>query len=421
MKSGTSRFCMKLRSMLNDEQFINESKKRKQDFIRTRKFGFADTVGIILSKTGKGIKSAVRAFKESVGRENISYSQQAFSKGRTRIKWEAFRALHNVSVTEFYDNFEVKKYRGYRVCAIDGSKINLPYHSETASVFGVLSFSNDQTQALCSCMCDVLNNVVIDAVLEQGNASERKLADQHVTYLSEINNDKELLLFDRGYISSGLMKHIEDNHFSYVMRVTEHSIKKMLAKVKSKDEILTHTFFDSKISLTLRLLKLEIPGTDTIEYLLTNILDPQFTPADFLKIYHMRWGIESRYDDLKNKLFLENFTGITPLAIRQDFYATMLLLNMAAMIANENEDEINRLHNTGNNTYFYKANINQIISLMKTNVIKMVMYSGTRKGNRLLKYIYNEVRSAVVPVRPGRSFPRAKKHPHNKFAQNLHS
>ena len=115
--------------MLNDEQFINESKKRKQDFIRTRKFGFADTVGIILSKTGKGIKSAVRAFKESVGSENISYSQQAFSKGRTRIKWEAFRALHNVSVTEFYDNFEAKKYRGYRVCAIDGSKINLSISS----------------------------------------------------------------------------------------------------------------------------------------------------------------------------------------------------------------------------------------------------------------------------------------------------
>ena len=124
---------------------------------------------------------------------------------------------------------------------------------------------------------------------------------------------------------------------------------------------------------------------------------------------------------MKNKLLLENFSGITPLAIRQDFYATILLLNMAAMIANENEDEINRLHNACYNTCFYKANINQIISVLKTNVIKMVMYSGTRKGNRLLKYIFNEVRSAVVPVRPGRSFPRSKKHPHNKFAQNLHS
>lgn len=421
MKCETSRFCVELRALLNDEQFINESKKRKQDFIRNRKFGFADTVGIVLSKTGKGIKSAVRAFKEAVGSERISYSQQAFSKGRMRIKWEAFRALQEFSVAKFYDNFEVKKYRGYRVCAIDSSKINLPYHSETVSEFGVLSFSNDQTQALCSCMCDILNNIVVDAVLAQAKASERKLAGQHVTRLSEIKNDKELLLFDRGYISSELMKHIEDKHFSYVMRVTEHAIKKMLAKVKSKDEILTHTFFDSKISLTLRLLQLKIPGTDTVEYLLTNILDPKFTPADFLRIYHMRWGIESRYDDLKNKLLLENFTGITPLAIRQDFYATILLLNMAAMIANENEDEINRLHNASNNTYFYKANINQIISVLKTNVIKMVMYSGTRKGDRLLKYIYNEVRSAVVPVRPGRSFPRAKKHPHNKFAQNLHA
>lgn len=421
MKSMLANFCAKIREILSDEQFINKSKIRKQDFSRNRKLGFSDTVGIILSKTGNGIKSAIRTFKEAVGSEDISYSQQAFSKGRMRIKWEAFRELQEYSVADFYDNFKLKKYRGYRVCAIDGSKINLPYHPETASEFGVLYSSNNQVQALCSCMCDVLNNIVIDAILDRTDTSERKLAGQHITYLSETANEKELLLFDRGYISSELMKQIENNGFNYVMRVSEHYIKTMLKKVKNKDEVLTHTFCDSKIKLTIRLLQLEIPGTNTIEYLLTNILDPRFTAENFLDIYHMRWGIESKYDDLKNKLRLEDFTGTTPLAIRQDFYATILLMNMATMAANENENMINRLHNSQDNIYFYKANINQVISILKTKVVKMVMYAGTRKGDRLLKYIYKEICSAVIPIRPGRSFPRIKKHPHNKFSQNLHT
>jgi hypothetical protein len=37
----------------------------------------------------------------------------------------------------------------------------------------------------------------------------------------------------------------------------------------------------------------------------------------------MRWGIEMKYDELKDRLQIENFTGTTKIAIEQDFYSTI--------------------------------------------------------------------------------------------------
>ena len=418
MKSGVMDFGQKLREKLQDIVFVGQSKMRDQDFSRRRKFSFADTVCVVLNKTGKGIRSAISSYQETVKREEERYSQQAFSQGRKRIKWEAFRSMHQFSVDEFYANFRYKTYRGYRVSGVDGSKLCLPTHPDTAEEFGIQKSSGNQVQALCSSLCDVLNGVVIDAVLARHDASEKELAKEHIEQLEKIRTEKELILFDRGYPSSALIKALEEKGFKYVIRSNVSNASSLIKKAKTEDDIVTHKFSDTKLTLTIRLVQIKIPGTDETEYLLTNIFDSDFTKEDFLDIYHMRWGIETKYNDLKNKLRIEDFSGTTPLAIRQDFYATMLLLNMAAMIISENESEIDRMHNSGENKYQYKMNVNSVISSLKTDVIKMVMYAGTRKSGKILKKILKNLTQAVVPVRPGRHFPRTLAHRGNKFPLN---
>ena len=51
-----------------------------------------------------------------------------------------------------------------------------------------------------------------------------------------------------------------------------------------------------------------------------------------MELYARRWGTETYYNVLKNRLSLVNFTGLTTLAIKQDFYATVFLANYEAMI-----------------------------------------------------------------------------------------
>jgi hypothetical protein len=95
----------------------------------------------------------------------------------------------------------------------------------------------------------------------------------------------------------------------------------------------------------MRVLKFEL-NSGIIETLITNIFDEDFTVADFKELYFKRWSIEVKYNEIKNKLQIENFTGETPIAIEQDFYATMYLANMVALAKKDAnqviEEEIER-------------------------------------------------------------------------------
>ena len=100
------KICKKVYDKMQDKNFAEVFKMKPQDFTRNRKIGFAGTMLIVLNKTGRGIKSAIRAYRETVKAETESYSAQAFSKGRMRIKWEAFREIFKMTVDEFYVEFK---------------------------------------------------------------------------------------------------------------------------------------------------------------------------------------------------------------------------------------------------------------------------------------------------------------------------
>ncbi len=65
--------------------------------------------------------------------------------------------------------------------------------------------------------------------------------------------------------------------------------------------------------------------TGEVEVLVTSLLDETLYPAsEFGPLYYLRWGVETFYGRVKGRLALENFTGKTPEAIKQDFYSTIL-------------------------------------------------------------------------------------------------
>ena len=63
-----------------------------------------------------------------------------------------------------------------------------------------------------------------------------------------------------------------------------------------------------------------ILDTGEVEVLLTNLTEN----FDFKHLYFLRWGVEIEYDVLKNALEIENFSGRTETAIKQDFYAHII-------------------------------------------------------------------------------------------------
>lgn len=393
---------------------------QKKDFTRNRKLGFSGTVLMVLNKTGKSLQTGIRAFKKSMQSETESYSKQAFSKGRLRVKYEAFQEIFRMSAEEFYQEFNPKTYKGYRVCAIDGTKYNLPHNEESKVEFGIQDGHGDTIQALSSCLYDVLNEIIIDAQIVSCNGNERKLAEEHLEYLSSIQTAKELIIFDRGYPSAQLIDFIDKKGFKYLIRCDRTFVKGMLSKLTGNDCTITHKFVRSKIEVKLRFITVTLPGGNT-EFLITNLFDQSFKVQDFTELYHLRWEIETNYDDIKNKLQIEDFSGTSPLAIKQDFFAVMFLRNLASMMIFENAEAIDAMHNSSENKLAYKANVNTVVSILKTDLIEMLITDSKRKRSALFKNIYFEISHAVVPVRPNRSFPRKKSHFHSNFHQNQKS
>ena len=86
-------------------------------------------------------------------------------------------------------------------------------------------------------------------------------------------------------------------------------------------------------AITVRLLKFTLTTGET-EVLLTTLCDQQRYPyAEFYTVYGWRWRQETYYDRVKNIFELERFSGLTPLAIAQDFYGVLFLATLESTLA----------------------------------------------------------------------------------------
>ena len=154
----------------------------------------------------------------------------------------------------------------------------------------------------------------------------------------------------------------------------------------------------------MRFVSVRLP-TGELEVLATSLLDEGTYPtADFLALYHRRWGHETFYGVMKGRLDLENFSGQTPEAVRQDFHATLLLCNLeSALTANTAAAlaEASRAHD-------YPKQVNRAVSFhaLKCELLPL-LYSDTPVEQVIIK-LQSWFAGSPVSVRPERKIPRRK-------------
>lgn len=413
-KAKLGKIIKRVYDIINSQEYLERSRMKPTDFIRIRKMTFPMMIIFILSSTKKSLQSALFAFTSRMKFEGGTYTKQAFSKARKKINPSALLALFKETVLLFYKDGEFKRYKGYRVTAIDGTKYNLPNSEEMKKVFGFQNATNEQPQALGSCLYDVLNGIIIDALITPWNSNERKLAQIHFAELAKMKTSKELVLMDRGYPSGELLNDLDGYGYKYVIRCSEQFTKHL--KTKGNDCVLTHKFASGRTA-KLRVVKLQLDNGVT-EVLISNLFSKHFVTEDFREIYHMRWGIEEKYKDLKNKLEIENFAGNSEIAVLQEFYATMFLSNIASIMALDCTEEIEELNKDKNLKHQYKANISTTIAVMRFRLIDMLTVKSQKKRDRILDNIYYQLLIAVTPIRPNRSSERTVRHKSQKFPQN---
>lgn len=402
---------------LYDVVFKERFRMKDRDFTRHRKLDFSDLALLILEGRGTGIVRNVMTYLREAQSPIDSYSAAAFCKARQKIKWEAFEKLFHDSGTVLYTGDEYKRLNGYRLLAIDGSDFNLPNTEEVLEEFGSEPYYNGtQPQALVSCLYDVLNHILIDAKVSRYDANERNLAEKHLEYLDSFRTSKDIIIMDRGYPSAKLISILESKGYFYLFRVNKDNFFREVRDANLPDQIVTRVEKNGT-ELRFRVINIQLEDGRT-ETLITNLFSESLTVEFFAKLYHYRWGIETRYDVLKNMLNVEDFSGNLPICIYQDIYATMYLANFLAIMEFDNEDLLNEYNSIEGHKYLYNWNTAMCIYALKNSFIELVLTTSSSKRDRLYNRIRNEMAAQFSPVRDGRSYPRKKKYHCSKYSSN---
>lgn len=122
--------------VINSKEFLSRSRKKESDFTRKRKMPFTKLVLFMLNQIKSSIQSCLDRFFDNTEAGKMHMSEQSFSEARAKIKWEAFSELYrntvNLTYTGHYDTWH-----GYRMMAVDGTKVQLPSEACLREYFGV--------------------------------------------------------------------------------------------------------------------------------------------------------------------------------------------------------------------------------------------------------------------------------------------
>ncbi len=266
--------------------------------------------------------------------------------------------------------------------------------------------------ALGSCLYDVFQGLILDADLAPYTHSERDLAYQHLAY----SHPDDLTLYDRGYPAFWLFAAHQDKGSHFCMRARKDFNKetKAFARSNKHQAIVMLSASDqmkatckekgvSTTDITVRLLRIKTTKGEYI--LITNLLNKRRYPLKAFKdLYHLRWQVEEGYKKQKNGIEMENFTGRSVLAIKQDFHARVLCQTLAAITTYAAQEYKEKT--VKGRLLSYKINFVSTLSAMKNTLIHLLFNNLSSKE---IREWLSSIGQDLCSVRSGRSFTRKKK------------
>lgn len=396
MKLGKA--CNLTKGIAEAEETKLEARTKPNYFTRIRKMSFSELVYYILHPGKESAHLGLTRFFEMIGKGGVKMSEQAFSKARSHFSHWPFEKMVRETTAEEYRGEDVRTWHGYYLFAIDGTTVALPDKPSLCKAFGGSGRKKDSATASASILYDIENDWIADAAIDPYPTVERTQAMGHILRLKELGiASQSLVLFDRGYPEAKFLSFLQTNEIHFLIRC-KRKWNCIVDETQSNDFRL-----ELNQEVSLRVVRVLLPSGET-ETLITNLFDLPYEL--FMPLYSRRWPVETKYDILKNKLELCNFTGCSPNAILQDFWASIHLANIAALAKAEADLAIQVSRAGSDNKYAYQANTAQLIGTLKDRFIRACFLRGDRHRCRAIQNIIDEIASAVSPVRPNRSFWR---------------
>ena len=234
-----------------DPVFMFSNRKKATYFTKdTAKMSFKDAIYLLLKGLRKTLQIEIDDWFDFLDKDN-TMTKQAFSQLRQKIKPDAFKELNDNFISWFYDDNNYKKYKGYRLLAIDGSITEIPNTSSNREHFGYYHNQSDRQQArsMVSVIYDIENDYILESDIRSWKAAERDLAKELIERLETKEFKNDLFLFDRGYPSKDMFGFLERKELKYLMRVKVNKFHPDFDKANERDQIIKLPYKNETLTL----------------------------------------------------------------------------------------------------------------------------------------------------------------------------
>lgn len=425
MVEANLRIVQGLKAFLHDvtTHVVNRAffTEKPSDFSRERQLPLPVLVGLLLNFCKRSLAVEIDEFFQVVQQSEEAPTSSAFCQQRAKLKPVFFQVWNGLLCESFRQHYgeAVRRWRGFRLIAGDGSTLFLPQVKALREHFGTQNNRSGQTpMARTLLLYDVLNKLNLWATVFPYHQAEPTLLCENLRQVP----DHSILLLDRGFPSFALLYLLRREaargvHFVIRCKLDfNKEVQRFVASTAPSKIVELAPSYKSKVRLRqmgielaaaerlgVRVVKFQV--ADTTEVLFTDLLDARrYTLADLKQLYGWRWPVEGSYEKQKNKWQLEQFSGLSVRAIEQDFHASVFTANLQALVEKQCSEYVDGLAAT--RKHAYQINSNVAVAALKHNVVRLFLSEDPRA---ILFRLQHAFQRHVVPVRPGRKYKRKRK------------
>jgi hypothetical protein len=395
-----------------------------------------DILTCTLAKKGLTTTMEIRQYFQAVQRTEQTVSKQDYLKQRQKLNPQVFTVLNRNYLQHFYGGKEVRRWNGYVVLAVDGSRAEIPNSEENRLVYGqsVNQYGPQVARTNVSVVHDVYNRFLLDIGIDHYQSSEIEQAKAHIDAVQAIAGEQPIfIMFDRNYESMEFMDYLEQKGIKYLIRLHKGNYEAEKSRMRSADEEVELAYTPTRLSRIkeksaerarelarqksrkVRIIKTKLANGEETSFM-TNLVEGG--TAEILNLYRKRWGIEQKYHTLKNKLKFESVTGKASIYVEQDFWAQVLVFNMVQDLISAAEYRAAKNAKKKRLKYAVRINENIAIGLFKEQFIRLFLEEDDTRKAELSKRLTADMERYIVPVRKLKGAPRKWKHC-NKYKCNL--
>jgi hypothetical protein len=381
-------------------------------------------------KLGSRKKAEEKSKHNPHGKSLTNVTEEAFCLARKAMPQSFWIALLLILGKCFEEQHAtLTHWKQYRLLALDGTTISLPAWQKLRAYFGAARNGKQtpRTQARMLMLQLPLVRMPWRYMLGPIDQGERTLAAELLQFLYK----NDLVLLDRGFWSYGLFHQIKNRNAFFAIRLSNQIKLHRVKRLGNGDWLVRWKmptgprWRDSGLDkdISLRLVQYKIPGFRP-SGIVTNVLSPQkISREDWIRLasdtepgderlgvglYHRRWEIETTFRELKDTQGMEdNLRGRTPEVIHYEIAGHVLLyllvrwLIVEAAVEHGIEDPL-------------RLSFKEALEELKDMRQSLLTATPKRVAEVLLPRLLERIAGHLVPLRPGRHYPRPK----DSYARN---